>query len=258
MKFYGQENIVRELNFILENIRMEHSSTNILFRAPSGCGKTTLGLICAQYLGIKDFAYYIPDSNGLIEFRDNKWIQFIDEAHTLIQPEIIYPYMDSKKYVFLLASNESGELKEPLKNRCIQFIFHPYTNQDISLVVKDILGRYNLTDEIINEISSRCRNTPRIAKVVCERLIYIFNSYLVPRNLEELNQILTGVMNIKENGINEMDQIYLNYLYDVRKSSLTNLIYATGIDRNTILTEIEPHLLHLRLIKITSKGREIC
>jgi Holliday junction DNA helicase RuvB len=166
--------------------------------------------------------------------------------------------MDSKRYVFLLASNESGELKEPLKNRCIQFIFSPYSNQDMNLIVSDILNKYNLSEEVTNEIASRCRSTPRIAKVVCERLSYIFKSYLVPRNLAELDQILNGILNIRANGINEMDQIYLNYLYDVKKSSLTNLIYSTGIDKNTILTEIEPHLLHLKLIRITSKGREIC
>jgi Holliday junction resolvasome RuvABC ATP-dependent DNA helicase subunit len=258
MQFFGQEFIIKELNIILENLKREHSHINLLFRAPSGCGKTTVGLICIQYLGLDDFAYYIPDSSGMIKFREDKWIHFIDEIHALKHPEILYPYMDSNKYIFLLTSNVSGKLSEPLKDRCIQLVFQPYSVHEMSLIIKSMLKDFTLSEEMYIEIAKRCRNTPRVAKIICERLTHTFKSYLLPRNITELNHILKDILNIREDGINEMDQIYLDYLGKVRNSSLKNIIYGTGLDKETIITEIEPQLLRLNLIKITSRGREIC
>ncbi len=258
--FYGQETIKRELDFLIEDIKNEGNNHNILLRAPSGCGKTTLAFIMIKLIndGLKDFGYYIPDSDGNIPEIFNYYrLQFIDEVHCLKQPEILYPLLDSKDYTFILASNESGELREPLKNRCIQFIFEPYNSNDMFNIINNILSIYNLSEELIMEVATRCKNTPRIAKIVCERLTYVFKNYLVPRNIEELNSILENILNIKKKGLNKQDMIYLEYLNNMEISSLQNIIYGTGIDRATILTEIEPYLLHLGLISISSRGRKL-
>lgn len=260
MRFIGQENIVRELDSILPSIK-ENPNENLhfLFRAASGYGKTTLAYLCLNYLGFDNSCIYFPEGNELSPtFREKYRFHFIDEIHTLENPEFLYPLMDSGKYTFFFASNESGELKEPLLNRCIQFIFSPYTQEEITRIVEGSLG-VNLPHEFIEEISSRCRGNPRVAKVLCKRLGYVFKNYKFPKTIEELQEILTSYLEIKSGGINRLDEIYMKYLKEVGGvSSLTNIIGGTGIDRSTILREIEPFLLYKKFIRITSKGRQLC
>lgn len=258
MKFYGQEKIQRELDFMLPHI-LEGNNLNVMFRAPSGYGKTTLGLICLYYLDreFKNSAYYLPKGDELDNvFNENKRFHFIDEIHILNNPEFLYPLMDSNKYTFFLASNETGILKEPLRNRCVQFIFSNYSEEEMKTIVRDLI-RYNLTDDMILLISNRSRNTPRVAKVICIRLNYIFKSYGVPKNVDELDKVLTEILNIQEGGLTEQDLNYLDYLRRVNRASLNTIMSGTRLDRETILTEIEPLLLYQNKIKITSRGREL-
>jgi Holliday junction resolvasome RuvABC ATP-dependent DNA helicase subunit len=260
MRYVGQERIWRELNMILPEIRNEGRNTNFLFRAASGMGKTTMGLLCLNYLGINNSVYYLPLASGELPYPidEGKRYHLIDEIHILKTPEILYPYMDSGRFTFFLMTNESGMLLEPLKNRCFQYIFSPYTDDEMGEIIRRALSGYSIPDEMVIEIRDRVRGNPRIAKKVCERLGYVFRNYLVPKTKAELVTILNNVLDIREKGLTEMDRRYLEFLSRVGKSSLQNIIYGTGIDRNTILTEIEPYLLVLGYISITQKGREIC
>lgn len=259
MEFIGQKNIIKELGYLLSDV-LDGRNYNILFRAPSGFGKTRLGLLCLNYLGLSESRYYIPNSKGEIEEEINleKRFHFIDEIHILETPEILYPIMDSRKYTFILASNESGNLKEPLINRCVPFIFAPYTKDELIQMVKNHLEMFHLSDDLILEITERCKNNPRIIKINCERLSYIMRNRGVPRDKNDLLSILENIMHIKYGGLNRLDEIYLDYLRRVERASLNTISSGTGLDKNLILTEIEPLLLNLGHIKITSKGREIC
>jgi len=124
---------------------------------------------------------------------ERKEFQIIDEIHTIKEPEFLYSFLDSKKFTFFLLSNESGNLKEPLMNRCIQFIFHPYSQEEINLMVKTRLNIFNFPENFIEIIGERCKGNPRIVKITCERLSYVFKHYLVPKDTEEINKILTEI-----------------------------------------------------------------
>jgi len=63
----------------------------------------------------------------------------------LKEPEFLYYFLDSGKFTFFLLSNESGNLKEPLINRCIPFIFHPYSQKEINLMVKTRLNFFSFS-----------------------------------------------------------------------------------------------------------------
>jgi Holliday junction resolvasome RuvABC ATP-dependent DNA helicase subunit len=259
MEFIGQDIIIRELDYLLTDIK-NGNNYNILFRAPSGYGKTYLSLLCLNYLGLGESVYYVPNYKGEIgEIDEKKRYHFIDEVHILINPEILYPIMDSRKYTFILASNESGNLKEPLINRCIPFIFSKYTIEELMRIVKIHLRVFNIGDEFANIIATHCKNNPRIIKITCERLCYIMRVKGIPRTAEGLLEILENIMYVKAGGLNRLDEIYINYLRRIGgKGSLGTISSGTGLDKNLILTEIEPLLLNLGVIKITSKGREIC
>jgi Holliday junction resolvasome RuvABC ATP-dependent DNA helicase subunit len=123
-------------------------------------------------------------------------------------------------------------------------------------IVEQFLLKYKLSKKEIEIIASRCKNIPRLAKIICTRLSYVFNNLGVSKNVEELESYLSNILSIQKNGLNELDRRYLEYLSIVKRSSLQNIIINTRIDKETIMTEIEPYLIFLNLIKITSKGRE--
>ena len=257
--FHGQTIIINELNLMLDAMINDGQNYNILFRAPSGHGKTTLALYCMSALGLENCAYYLPNTEGndlSRRFNEKKRIHTIDEIHELKTPEFLYPLMDTGEYSFFILSNESGKLKEPLRNRCIPFIFHPYSSEELAQIVGFDLEKYDFPEEFKKEIADRSRGNPRVAKRICERLEYVFRSYIIPEDLETLREILEEVLYIKEKGLNRLDEIYLEYLEEVGgRASLLSLISGTKIDRITILTEIEPLLINQNLIEVTSRGR---
>jgi len=256
--YIWQKRIGEEVDLIFPEIKERNRNLNILFRAPSGYGKTTAGFICLNYLGMDNCYYYIPDSDGNIPIiGTERRFHFIDEIHLVKNPEFLYPLMDSGKYTFILASNESGTLKEPLRNRCIQLIFSKYTREELNLIVKNCLDKYNLSDEMIEIIASRVKGNPRIAKIICIRLDIIFSRMGVSESIDELIFILDKILYVKENGITELDEIYLNYLQKCGGlAGINTLINGTHIDKETILNEIEPNLIELGQIIITSRGRK--
>lgn len=255
MEFIGQGALLSELEYLINSIE-SGENYNVLFRAPSGYGKTTLGLTCLKRLDLNNSFYYIPEDGKLNYFYPDRRFHFVDEIHTLTTPEILYPNLDSGEFTFLFATNESGNLKEPLINRCIELIFAPYDDEE-RLSMVNLYLQHSLSSNFLEEILNRC-TTPRNIKNTCRRLDYIFNSVGVPNSIDELNEILEGVMQIKTGGLTNLDQIYLDFLREVGHASLQTIVYGTGLDKNTILRDIEPRLLYTKIIRISSKGRELC
>jgi Holliday junction resolvasome RuvABC ATP-dependent DNA helicase subunit len=258
MTFIGQRRILEELSFLLDDIK-KGNKHNVLFRAPSGMGKTNLSMRCARELDYKKCMYYLPEEGKLVpKFSNYVPYHFIDEAHTLLEQEVIYPLMDNIEYSFFIITNESGGLKEPLRNRCIQLIFEPYTD-DESLEIARLYLKFNLEEELFRIIARISSNNPRQIKIMSERLTYVFNRRGVPQSSKEFLDIL-DILNIeREDGLNQLERTYIDFLRTVGgKASLPTLIGGTGYDKTLILFEIEPKLLYKKLIKISSKGRELC
>lgn len=252
MRFIGQEHIFKELNAIIP-LAQDGKNFNILFKGPSGYGKTTLAIMISLLID-RRFTFLIPNE-GKLKLDLSKRVIFIDEIHTLKDPEFLYPYLDSGKYTFLLASNESGKLKEPLVNRCINFIFREYTKNEMRELILQILGGYFLNNEYIDYILQNTSLNPRICKNTCTRLINLFTYYGIPKNFEELKWMIQEVLQIKE-GLTEPQQRYLNFMEKVKKASLSTISLSIKVDKDTILRDIEPVLLYNGRIKISPRGRE--
>jgi hypothetical protein len=259
MEFIGQESWREEFLGIYNEL-LKGNNFNIVFRAPSGYGKTFLALRTLNCLGTKNGVYYFPSADGLSlepPFRPVKRIHIIDEAHGLKNQETFYPLMDMGTYTFFFLTNESGLLKEPLMNRCIQFIFTPYTEEELTQIAKYSLEKYHLSDSLLQEIGKRCIH-PRDAKNICQRLSIIFNSHFVPKTVEELEYILSVIMGIDKDGFSTLEKTYLDFLGTVGTASLDTLSYGTRLDKATIMRDVEPRLIYKNKIKITSKGRTLC
>ena len=249
MLFIGQERIIKELRLLIYHIQ-RGENVNILFRAPSGYGKTTLGLLCLHTL--KDAKYYLG-SDFFSFFDRTKRVHFIDEIHTIKEPESLYPLMDTNKYTFIFASNESGTLKEPLRNRCIQFVFSEYTEGELKKIAKHHL-RHNFGDDILDYIVKKGFGNPRIIKNICFRINYITHSGDIPKSREEFISLVENTLDLgEENYIN----MYLSFLKKVGRAGLETIIANTKLDKDTIVNEIEPVLIRQNKIRISSRGREL-
>lgn len=249
MRFIGQKKIIKELNLLLNFIK-KGNNANILFRAPSGYGKTTLGLICLHLL--KNSRYYLGDE-FFTHFDKKKQVHFIDEIHLIKNPEPLYPLMDKGEFTFIFATNESGSLKEPLKNRCVQFVFENYTENELKMIAKDSL-KGNFSDKILEYIIKKGMGNPRIIKSICFRINYIVDTVIKNENEDELLYLINNTLNLGEE---KQINIYLSFLEKMKRASLTTIIASTKLDKDTIIYEIEPTLIRQNKLRITSRGREI-
>lgn len=255
--FFGQEKIWKQLDYLIPAMQ-GGQNLNILIRAPSGCGKTKLAFIIAMRIDENNLDYSSCDIDGNVSPDWNKRIIILDEVHLIKNPEFLYPYMDMGDKIIILCSNESGELKEPLTNRCIDLNFETYSDLEIGAVVREDFRNLNLEVpyEVIMEIVRNCNSTPRVARRIVERLGIIFRVNGIPQNAEQVRNILRDVLQI-EDGLNPLHRRYLEYLEKIERGSLDLIRFGTRIDKSTILKEIEPVLIGRNLIKITSRGRQI-
>lgn len=259
MKFIGQAHIMNQLKFILPDLykNTEHGA-NLLLRGPSGYGKTTMSLAIAHYLAGKQFEYYL---GSWTKFRFEKRVIFIDEIHSMENPEILYPLMDLKytpeNHVFILATNQDGNLPEALVNRCYQFIFDDYSDEELLLIAREDIG-FSVTDENLMLILDAGNRNPRKIKSLVDRFsTYFRENSDISSTTADYNLILSNVFGIKD-GLDTLCRRYLEVLSDVGgTASITLLKNILHVDEGTIKNDIEPVLLRKSLVKITAKGRSL-
>ncbi len=249
LKVIGQEHIINELAFILEEIK-EKKNFNIMLRGPSGYGKTLIAQRCVEYLNEK-YNYMLGEN---FNFSHNVRLYIMDEIHEIKTPEILYPLMDSNKLTLFMLTNEFESLKEPLVNRCIIFNLKEYSDNEIAKIIKK---RTKLPIEYCIKIASYCRGNPRVAILTSKRLEIILRRINNELNINLLKEIIEKYIGIKEGGFTYYDEIYLDFLKKAKRASLDTLSYSLLIPKETIKKEIEPFLLKKGLIQITSKGRII-
>jgi Holliday junction resolvasome RuvABC ATP-dependent DNA helicase subunit len=260
--FVGQGRITKLLEIMVPELQAGRN-INLLFKAQSGYGKTTLAYTLAWKINNKtwnNYQYILPNDEGKIEIDYSKRVLILDEVHTFKYPETLYPLMDSKKYIMILCTNESGNLKEPLMNRCIPIIFEKYTFWEINFLIKDLFKKnYNLDlpEEVANEITRNSNLNPRVAKMgLCEPLSFIFKNQGIPKSREETKEIIRVQLDIID-GLNLNHRNYLELLKSVETASISTICAYLNLDRSTVMNYIEPALIERKFIRITSRGRTL-
>lgn len=254
--FIGQDHIWNELAYIIPRLK-EGENINLLLRAPSGYGKTKMGVMITNLVDGLNSQYHVPDDAGNVNINSKYRIQLIDECHMLKNPEALYPLMDSNKYTFIFMSNEAGELKEPLIRRCIQFIFRDYNDGEMSQILTMLFREkgINLPREYLPTLLNNINRNPASAVMLVRRLYFIFTVEGFP-TVERLKEIIEDILEIKD-GLTELHTKYMKFLTLMKRASLNTMVFSTKIDKATILRDVEPVLLYKGLIKITARGREI-
>lgn len=261
--FVGQEGIITQLNKVYIPLMKAGKNFNFLFKAPSGMGKTMLAKLTAVCTEepLESMVYFLPDDTGSIDYQylTNKRFIIIDEAHTLKNQEMLYPILDKGNKTFLIASNEFGLLKEPLQNRCINFIYQPYTVDDminIILLYSEELN-YEIKLNFVKELVKCSGTNPRLAKSM---LSAIYNYELAGnpkiKTTKQLTETLSNIYGIQD-GLNVLQRRYLEFLRGAESASLDLISYVLRVDKMTVRRDIEPILIERNLIGIGARGRYI-
>lgn len=251
--FIGQERVVKELQLISEACSTG-ANYNILLSAPSGFGKTTLALLFLKARGLLFSSISNPP-----DFRIDlsKRFVFLDEIHQLKNPENLYKYLDTGANTFILATNETGVLKEPLINRCIVLEFGEYTDGEAAIIMNNIMG-FELPEPIIEILIRVTSKVPRQMKMICTRLQYIFRIQGVPETAEVFLDLLSSILDLDERGYTPMQRRYLQYLESIGGSaSITTISNGLRVPRDTLLREVEPRLMYDKKLIISSRGRTL-
>ena len=234
----------------------EARGMNILLRGPSGWGKTRMAFMICNYLSAGHFEYCLGDK---MTFDKKLRVHFIDEVHLLKEPEVLYPDMDSGKFVIILATNDVDPIKEALSNRCTQFIFEEYSLQDLREIAKPQL-QYKFPDKFLDTIIDAGANNPRIIKNIISRIniLMSFNQTMLEGlSMEQFNNFLHDSFGIQD-GMDVMCNRYLTTLKTLGgTASIQTLASVLHIDSATVRYYVEPILLYKGKIKITSKGRSL-
>jgi len=265
---------------IIDNKPIPH----IVWSGPSGTGKTTAAKATAQLRNVKLHninASIISDEKDLKiligEIKVNE-ILFIDEIHALKKRvcEFLYSVMEDFEYqdkvhgkiktiklpqfTILGATTDFGLLPEPLRMRFkFKAVFKEYTEEELIDIVHFICKNYGfkLSKNIASIIAKTCRNTPRI---VVNRTEWI-RSYMIANKIKSIKKEdvinVIKLQGVDEHGLDTTDRQYLKILQEFSPISLTQISSKMRISRETIQRDIEPHLIKLGLVFITSSGREI-
>lgn len=255
MYFIGQEHITLQLGDILPYIYHNREGVNILFRGPSGYGKTELAKRCCLFLAGDNYQYCLGKR---VKFNRETWVHFIDEVHLMENPEILYPVMDNGEYVFVLATNFDSVLPEALTNRCKNFTFVDYSKEELRRIFK-LHSKLKYSDNVIDYIVEIANRNPRIiVKTYIDTLkMHYKKQENIPDNDGEIISNINRLFGI-EDGLDRVCMEYLKKLKELGGRSNINLLSASmHLDINSIKYQIEPALLHRGLIKISSKGREL-
>jgi Holliday junction resolvasome RuvABC ATP-dependent DNA helicase subunit len=256
MYFQGQPALMRQLGLFLPNL-LEHTTEalNILLNGPSGWGKTRLALLSCNYLCPNgDFEISVP-RDGRISFNEDFRVHFIDEVHKLQDPETLYHTLDSNRFVVFMATNELDGLLEPLINRCVPLTFEPYSMGDLIEITKSYMDvSIDLPEEFYPEIVNAGLENPRVIASLAKRLSLYIKRNGVPDSITRVLKEFFGI----QDGIDANGTRYLDALSALGgRASLDTLAGYLHMNKGLLLYQVEPVLLHKRLIQIGRAGRSL-
>lgn len=292
-EYIGQDQIKKNLDISIQasNKRSEPLD-HLLFYGPPGLGKTSLAYLIAKSLGSNlkvtsgpalekpgDLASILTN----VEYGD---VLFIDEIHRLSKTleEVLYSAMedfvldiivgkgpsartlrlDLPKFTLIGATTKFGSLSGPLRSRFGNiYSFEFYTIDNITEIIRrssKILNVSYRSDEVLQMIAKRSRQTPRVANRLLKRVRDVaeinYNGIMQEATATETFDLL-GVDNL---GLEAGDRKILEAMihkFGGGPVGLGTLAAATAEETVTIEEIYEPFLMRQGFIQRTSRGRVV-
>ena len=289
-EFTGQAKVKERLEIAVQAAKQRGEPLDhILLSGPPGLGKTTLAHIIARAMGTNMKNTSGPtiekagDLAGLLTNLEEGDLLFIDEIHRLQKTieEYLYPAMEDFKLDIIIdqgpnarsvrlnlprftlvgATTRSGLLTAPLLTRFTirERVDYYQAAQLQEIVIRSarIMG-VTIDPQGALEIARRSRGTPRIANNLLRRV----RDYAQVRGDGRVNPEVAdhalAMLEIDENGLDEMDKRILEALilkFGGGPVGLGSLAVAVGEEPDTIEEVYEPYLIMEGYLSRTAQGR---
>jgi len=288
--FTGQLKVKERLEIAVAAAKKRGEAIDhVLLSGPPGLGKTTLAHIIAKAMGANLKSTSGPtiekagDLAGLLTNLESGDVLFIDEIHRLQKTieEYLYPAMEDFKldiiidqgpnarsvrlnlprFTLIGATTRSGLLTTPLLERFpIRERLDYYDADQLQQIVlrSARLLAVDTEQKGAGEIARRSRGTPRIANNLLRRVRDYAEVKHEGRITAEIADKALAMLDIDENGLDEMDKRILQTIilkFGGGPVGLGSLAVAVGEEPDTLEEVYEPYLIMEGYLKRTSQGR---
>jgi Holliday junction DNA helicase RuvB len=165
----------------------------------------------------------------------------------------------------IIATNYVGRLKKRAAaalNRCgIKWMFEPYSEEHLITIIKNAAAAEKVMIDrgAVAKIANRSIGIPRTAKSLLDRCI---NRHIASGSkgvTEKVVDEALEMLGIDDLGLEQPSRDYLLALAaePAGKISVDSIAAIIGVDKETIIVDIEPFLMRQGLVRVVSGGRQI-
>ena len=296
----GQNSVKKKLSFYLDAFHKTFQSPFLLMAGAKGLGKTEFAKAFAKNLVnqngnkrafLEINCSTIKNVEGFFEqiflpvIADNEITILFDECHalpldltmaflTIFNTEATsrkifnWNEMDFefnfRKQTFIFATTETDKILPPLKDRLTNVDFEPYTDKELSEIIKLCLPDVYIDDNCLTEIATTIRGNARSAvKRSKEIILYCGANEDNHFTLDNFKDLCDSV-GILPFGLSNTEKQILQTLQQCGCTTLTGLSAKLGLSKTALQRDHELYLLNKNLIeidgkrKITSHGQKVC